>query len=104
MEYPEIASLDYLTETNMATITQTQTRTYQPNTRWLALARLWHTLKLKIKVRRCMLISFSLVFAGLGLAFLMTIGVLPASLLLGFIGFGLVSTGGTLALFFCGSI
>ncbi len=54
--------------------------------------------------RRCMVVSTSLVLAGMGIPFLMVIGLLPLNLLLGFIGFILTATGCVLALTLCGEI
>jgi len=58
----------------------------------------------KNKPRRCMVYSVGLMLAGMGIPFLMAIGLLPISLLLGFIGFGLTMTGGVMAFVFYGEI
>jgi zinc transporter ZupT len=56
------------------------------------------------KPRRCMVVSTGLVLAGLGIPLLMAVGVLPISLLLGFMGFILAGAGGLMLLIFCGEI
>jgi hypothetical protein len=54
--------------------------------------------------RRCMVVSVGLIFSGLGIPFLMAIGLLPITLLLGLVGLGLAAGGGIMALIFCGEI
>ena len=54
--------------------------------------------------RRWMVVSVGLIISGLGVPFLMAIGLLPITLLLGLVGLGLTATGGLLALIFCGEI
>jgi hypothetical protein len=56
------------------------------------------------KPRRCMVVSLGMVLAGLGIPLLMAVGVLPISLLLGFIGFILAGAGGLMLLIFYGEI
>jgi hypothetical protein len=58
----------------------------------------------RIVPRRCMLVSVGLIFAGMSIPLLMQVGLLQVSLLLGFVGFGLVATGGVLALIYDGEI
>ncbi len=55
-------------------------------------------------LRRCMVVSASLMLAGLGVPLLMAIGVLPANFLLGLLGLTLVTAGSILALKRCGEI
>ena len=52
----------------------------------------------------CMMVSMGLILAGLGIPTLMVLGILPVSLLLGFVGFVFAATGGMLLLFFCGEM
>jgi len=59
---------------------------------------------LKHKPRRCMVFSVGMILAGLGIPFLMAIGLLPITLVLGFIGLVLTATGGLMALIFYGEI
>jgi hypothetical protein len=54
--------------------------------------------------RRCMVVSVSLIFLGIGVPALMALGLIPVNFLLCFLGFGLAATGGVLALIFCGEI
>jgi len=54
--------------------------------------------------RPCMIVSMGLILTGLGIPAFMVFGILPVSLLLGFVGFILAATGGVLLLFFCGEI
>jgi hypothetical protein len=54
--------------------------------------------------RRCMVVSVGLILSGVGVPFLMAIGLLPITLLLGLVGLGLTATGGLMALIFCGEI
>jgi hypothetical protein len=56
------------------------------------------------KPRRCMLVSSGLLVAGLSIPLFMAVGVLPISLLLGFVGFILTGAGGLMLLIFCGEI
>ena len=51
-----------------------------------------------------MVVSVGLILSGLGVPFLMAVGLLPITLLLGLIGLGLTATGGLMALIFCGEI
>ena len=62
------------------------------------------TLVPKHRPRRCMVFSVGMMLAGLGVPFLMAIGLLPITLLLGFIGLALTATGGLMALIFYGEI
>lgn len=54
--------------------------------------------------RFCMVISVGLVLIGLSLPILMVLEIIPANLLLDFLGFGLVSVGGTFTLIKYGDI
>jgi hypothetical protein len=56
------------------------------------------------QVRRCMVISVGLMLLGLSIPALMLFNILPASLLLGFIGLVLIGIGGVLTLVYCGEI
>jgi hypothetical protein len=58
----------------------------------------------KLIPRRCMLVSVGLILAGWSFPFLMAIHVLPVTMFLSFVGYTLASTGGVLALIFCGEI
>jgi len=51
-----------------------------------------------------MVFSVGMILAGLGIPFLMAIGLLPITLVLGFIGLVLTATGGLMALIFYGEI
>ena len=54
--------------------------------------------------RLCMVTSVGLILVGLSLPTLMVLEILPANLLLDFLGFGLVLVGSTLTLIKCGDI
>ncbi len=58
----------------------------------------------RLTPRPCMIVSMGLILTGLGIPALMMLGILPVSLLLGFVGFILAASGGVLLLFFCGEI
>jgi hypothetical protein len=58
----------------------------------------------RITPRPCMVVSVGLILAGISIPGMMAAGILPVSLLLGFVGFILAATGGVLALVFCGEI
>lgn len=58
----------------------------------------------RLTPRPCMMASMGLILAGLGIPAFMVVGILPVSLLLGFVGFILAAIGGVLLLFFCGEI
>ncbi len=85
----------------MATLTQPH---YQPRTLRLSLIKKCDESIEKLIPRRCMVVSVSLILVGLGLPFLMVLGLLPVDLLLGFVGFSLTATGSVLMLVFCGEI
>ena len=80
------------------------THAYVPKLARMAITRKRDEFIEKLIPRPCMIISVGLVFAGLSIPMLMAIELLQPGLLLGFVGFGLVSTGGVLALIFCGEI
>ncbi len=89
----------------MATLTKTyQPKTYQPKTQRVASTWRWDVFIERLLPRRCMLVSVGLILAGLSLPALMLIHLLPVTFFLGFVGFALVATGGTMALIFCGEI
>jgi len=54
--------------------------------------------------RLCMIVSVGLILLGIGVPALMVMELIPWSLFLFFVGFGLVSTGSTIALIKCGEI
>lgn len=54
--------------------------------------------------RLCMLISVGLILVGISLPILMVLQVVPANLILSFLGFGMVSTGSTLTLIKWGEV
>ena len=85
----------------MATLTHTYHRQYPLR---LALARKIDLIIEALLPRRCMVVSVSLVLAGLSIPLLMVIGLIPVNLLLGFIGFALTAMGGVLSLTLCGEI
>ena len=85
----------------MTTLAQTY---HRPHTLRLTIAKKVDKTIEALLPRRCMVISVSLVLAGLGIPFLMVVGLLPVNLLLGFIGFALTMTGVVLALTLCGEI
>lgn len=58
----------------------------------------------RLTPRPCMMVSMGLILTGLGIPAFMVLGILPVSLLLGFVGFILAAIGGVLLLFFCGEI
>jgi hypothetical protein len=58
----------------------------------------------KLIPRRCMVVSVGLIFAGTSIPLLMAVQLLPVTLLLGFVGFALVATGGVLTLIFYGEL
>ncbi len=85
----------------MATLTPT---IYRSHTLRLTLAKKLDETIETLLPRRCMIISVSLLLAGLGIPLLMCLGLLPVNLLLGLLGFALTATGGVLALTLCGEI
>jgi hypothetical protein len=56
----------------------------------------------KMMPRPCMLLSGGMVLLGLAIPLFMLVEILPASLLLGFAGLGLITIGGVLCMFFIG--
>jgi hypothetical protein len=84
----------------------TQTLTYKP---WLQHSSLVNLIALKvvgffykIRPRPYMLLSVGMFLFGLAIPLFMLVELLPASLLLGFTGLGLITIGGVLALSFIG--
>ena len=82
----------------------TLTNSYKPNLYRITFAKKRDELIEKLIPRRCMVVSVSLILAGLGIPALMTLGLLPVNLLLGFVAFALAASGSVLALIFCGEI
>lgn len=80
------------------------TQAYLPNLARLAFRKKRDEFIEKLIPRPCMIVSVSLLIAGMCIPLLMMIRVLPPGLLLGLVGFGLVAGGGVLALIFCGEI
>jgi hypothetical protein len=85
----------------MATLTQTYRQPYPLR---LTIAKKVDSIIEALLPRRCMVASAILFLIGIGIPFLMVIGLLPANLLLGLLGFALTATGGVLALTLCGEI
>ena len=54
--------------------------------------------------RRCMVLSVSLILAGLGIPALMAIGLLPLMMGLFFLGFAMTAIGSLSAFIFCGEL
>ena len=84
----------------------TQTLTYQP---WLHHTSLTNVLTAKVNgfiariaPRRSMIISVGTLLLGLAIPVFMLLEILPASLLIGFSGLGLMAIGSVLALFYLG--
>lgn len=84
----------------MATLTQN----YKPNVMRIVFVKKRDALIDKLMPRRCMVVSVGMILAGIGIPALMAFKLLPVSLLLGFVGFGLVAVGGVLALVYCGEL
>ena len=78
--------------------------TYKPFLVRIGFFKISDVIPTRLLPRRCMLVSVGLVLAGLGIPLLIVLQLLPASLLLGFMGFALSSIGGVLALVFCGEM
>jgi hypothetical protein len=79
-------------------------KTYRLNTLRVARVKEPATIIKKLMPRRCMVIATGLILAGLSIPALMTMQLLPVTLLLGFAGFALVATGGVMSIIFCGEI
>ena len=84
----------------MATLTQADL----PKLARIAITRKRDEFIEKLIPRPCMVLSGGLVLAGLSIPMLMAIQLLQPGFFLGFLGFALVATGGTLMLIFCGEI
>ena len=84
----------------MATLAQA----YLPKLARIAITRKRDEFIEKLIPRPCMVLSGGLVLAGLSIPMLMAIQLLQPGFFLGFLGFALVATGGTLMLIFCGEI
>jgi hypothetical protein len=84
----------------MAAITQN----YKPNALRIVFVRKRDDLIEKLMPRRSMVISVGMMLVGLGIPALMAFKLLPASLLLGFVGVALIAVGGVLVLVCCGEI
>ncbi len=83
----------------------TLVRTYHPpHSLRLSIANKVDATIEKLVPRRCMIVSVGLILAGMGIPFLMAIGLLPLNFLLGFLGFVLAVAGGVLVLTLCGEI
>lgn len=54
--------------------------------------------------RQCMIVSVGFILLGIGVPALMVMELIPLNLFMFFVGFGLVSTGSTIALIKCGEI
>jgi hypothetical protein len=80
------------------------TQTYKSNLALIALIKKRDEFIEKLIPRRCMVVSVGLILAGLSIPMLMLLQFLPATFLLGFVGFALTATGGVLALTLCGEI
>lgn len=93
--------LGALLEVDMATLAYTY---HPPHTLRLTIARKVDQTIEALLPRRCMLVSGGLFLVGVGIPFLMAIGLLPVNFLLGLIGFAATATGGVLALTLCGEI
>lgn len=84
----------------MATIIQSQNLLSIPDT----FPRKLYDFKKFKHPRKCMVISTSLILLGIGIPFLMVMGIIPGSLIINFLGFGMVSIGSTFMLIKCGEI
>ncbi len=84
----------------MATITQSQKFLSVPD----AYPKKLYDFKKFRHPRKCMVISNSLILLGIAIPFLMAMEIIPGSLLINFLGFGMVSIGSTLLLIKCGEI
>jgi hypothetical protein len=82
----------------------TLTRSYKLNQTYITLVKKRDKRIRFVMPRRCMIVSGTLILAGFGIPLLMVISLIPVSLLLDFLAFGLVATGGVMALIFCGEI
>jgi hypothetical protein len=87
-------------EEDMATLTQT----YKISLTRIAFIKKRDELIEKLMPRPCMVVSVGLIFAGMSIPLFMVVHVLPISLVLGFLGFALVATGGVLTLIYSGEI
>jgi hypothetical protein len=87
-------------EVKMAALTQP----YQINLARIAFIKKRDAFIDRLLPRRCVVISWGLIIAGLGIPLLMAFQVLQPTFLLAFVGLALFAIGGVLALFFCGEI
>ncbi|RPH62873.1 MAG: hypothetical protein EHM81_01315 [Chloroflexi bacterium] len=82
----------------------TLTHSYKPHLFRIAFANKFEDVIEKLIPRRCMIVSVSLILAGLGIPALMALGLLPVNWLLGFMAFALTATGSVSSLILCGEI
>jgi hypothetical protein len=82
----------------------TLTSTYRPHTIRFALVIKLENFIEQHTPRRCMLISLSMILAGLSIPILMVVHLLPVTFLFDFLGLALVSSGGVSALIHSGEI
>ena len=82
----------------------TLTYSYKPSLAHIVFVKTGGKLFEIYKPRRCMLVSMGSILAGLGIPLLMTLELLPVTLLLGFVGLALTATGSLLVLVYCGEI
>jgi hypothetical protein len=69
----------------------------------LGISRIFDALRIPMPSQRSLLVT-DLLLGSFLINLLMLLGILPLSLLLGFIGFAMMGTGGTLAMVFSGEI
>ena len=83
----------------------TYTHSYrQPYPLRLTIAKKTDSIIEALQPRRCMLVSASLLIAGLSAPILMAAGLLPINLMIGLLALGLTATGGVLSLTLSGEI
>ena len=86
----------------------TQTLAYRPRLAYESFVKAFgiecHKLLKSLIPRPRMLLSAGLILVGLGIPFLMGLGLIPSSLLLDFVGLAFTGTGGVLALYFLSEI
>jgi O-antigen/teichoic acid export membrane protein len=90
----------FVLEVDMATFTQT----YISRPVFIVFVRRGDKWVKKHVPRHCMLFPAGLILAGLSIPALMVFGLLPATMLLGFVGLALAATGGLLSIVRCGEM
>lgn len=88
----------------MEVVMVTVTQNYRPATMRIVFVKKRDALVERLLPRRSTVISVGMILAGISIPALMAFKLLPATLLLGFVGLALVAVGGVLTLVYCGEL